>query len=171
MNTNFEIKINDATSKVEILEEKGTNIKVKIGGREYEIDMVSVEECIYSILYKNKSYNIEIIEGDNNKEFTVNTLYQTYDVEIIDAESRYLESRDQAKELEGMNTISSPMPGRIVRIPVSVGDEVTAGQTVIVVSAMKMESEYKTSKNGIIKQIHVKEGDIVNGNQPLITVE
>lgn len=171
MNTDFEIKINDQISKVEILKEEGNILKVKIRDREYDIDIVSVEEGIYSILYKNKSYNIEIIEGDNSKNFTVNTLFQTYDVEIVDAETRYLKKRDQTKELEGINIISSPMPGRIVKIPVAEGDEVTAGQTVIVVSAMKMESEYKSSKNGIIKKIHVNEGDVVNGNQPLITIE
>jgi biotin carboxyl carrier protein len=63
------------------------------------------------------------------------------------------------------------MPGRVVRILVKEGDAVTMGQTVIVVSAMKMESEYKAAKDGVIKHVHVKEGEVVNGHQPLITIE
>ena len=63
------------------------------------------------------------------------------------------------------------MPGKIVRIAVKVGEKVEVGQTVIIVSAMKMESEYKAGKEGVIKKIHVNEGDTIEGNQPLITIE
>lgn len=171
MSPDFEVKINEHLSNVKILQEEGNILTVLIDGKKYDVDIESVEDCIYSIICKNKSYNIEIIDGKNSKNFTVNTLYQSFDVEIVDAEARYIASRNQTKELEGNNIISSPMSGRIVKIPVSEGQEIIAGQTVIVVSAMKMESEYKSSKNGIVKQIHVKEGDIVNGHQPLITIE
>jgi len=44
-------------------------------------------------------------------------------------------------------------------------------ETVVVVSAMKMESEYKAGKDGIIKQVHVNEGDTIEGHQALITLE
>jgi biotin carboxyl carrier protein len=54
---------------------------------------------------------------------------------------------------------------------VKTGEKVEQGQTVIIVSAMKMESEYKTGKAGTIKEIHVKEGDTIEGNQPLLTIE
>jgi biotin carboxyl carrier protein len=171
MGQNFEIKINDKLLIVQLLKEDGNILQLSVDGRKYEVDLVSFENGIFSILHKNKSYNVELIEGETNKKFVVNTLYKSYDVEIVDAESRYLSSRNQSKELAGNNLISSPMPGRIVRIPVIEGQEVVAGQTVIVVSAMKMESEYKAPKNGFIRQIHVKEGDVVTGHQPLVTIE
>jgi len=63
------------------------------------------------------------------------------------------------------------MPGKIVKITVKAGEKVKQGQTVIIVSAMKMESEYKTGKAGTIKEIYVREGDTIEGNQPLITIE
>jgi biotin carboxyl carrier protein len=171
MNLDFEIKLGEKLSKVQILREDGNLLKVAVNGKKYDIDIVNVEDGIYSILYKNKSYNIEIIESENSKKYTVNTPYQTYDAEVVDAETRYIASRNQSKELEGNNIISSPMPGRIVRIPVTEGQEVAIGQTVVVVSAMKMESEYKSPKNGIVKNIHVKAGDVVIGHQPLVTIE
>ena len=170
MNKDFEIKINDRIAKVELLKEDGNLIEVLVDGKKYEIDIVQAEAG-YSILYKNKSYNVEIIEGENSKEFTVNTLYKSFDVDIVDAEYRYQQNRKKSKDIEGSNIISSPMPGRIVKILVKVGQEVVAGETVIVVSAMKMESEYKASKNCKIKHIHVKDGEIVAGHQPLVTVE
>lgn len=170
MNQNFEVKIDGRLAKVELLSEDGNLKTLLVDGKKYIVDIVPVDAG-YSILYDNKSYNVEIIEGENSKEFMVNTLYKSFDVNIVDAEYRYQEIRNKKQELEGGNVISSPMPGRIVRIPVKQGEEVTAGQTLIVVSAMKMESEYKSPKNGVVKTIHVKEGDVVNGHQPLITVE
>jgi biotin carboxyl carrier protein len=69
------------------------------------------------------------------------------------------------------SAISSPMPGKIVKILVNKGDQVKAGETVIIVSAMKMESEYKVKSDRTIKEILVKEGDTIDGNQPLIIIE
>jgi biotin carboxyl carrier protein len=63
------------------------------------------------------------------------------------------------------------MPGKIVKIPVKKSDQVITGQTVIIVEAMKMQSEYKVKRDSIIKDILVKEGDNVEGNQTLIVLE
>ena len=167
----IEIKVNDKLNRVEILNEKGNMLDVLVNGKKYKIDIARVHKDIYSILYLNNSYNLEIIEGQDTKNFTVNSLYESFNVEIIDAESRYLSNRNISMGIDVGNTISSPMPGRIVKIPVKIGDKVEAGQTVIVVSAMKMESEYKSPKDSIIKEILVNEGDIINGHQTLITIE
>jgi len=63
------------------------------------------------------------------------------------------------------------MPGKVVNILVKIGDKVKAGDTVIIVSAMKMESEYKVKKDRTIVDILVKEGDTIDGNQPLIIIK
>ena len=62
------------------------------------------------------------------------------------------------------------MPGKVVKVLVNVGDEVVQGQTVIIISAMKMESEYKVGKDGIIKEVLVSDGDTVDGGQTLIVI-
>jgi biotin carboxyl carrier protein len=80
-------------------------------------------------------------------------------------------NRNQSLLADEESVISSPMPGKVVKIPVQAGDKVKIGDTVIIVSAMKMESEYKAGKSGIIKDIHVGEGDTIEGHQPLITIE
>ena len=63
------------------------------------------------------------------------------------------------------------MPGRVVRILTNVGDTVEKGQTLIVLSAMKMESEYKAGTSGIVKSVSVQAGDTVDGGQLLIVIE
>jgi biotin carboxyl carrier protein len=58
-----------------------------------------------------------------------------------------------------------------VDVLVSEGDEVKAGQTLVIVSAMKMESEYKSGRDGKIRQILVKAGDTVDSDQVMVTLE
>ena len=101
----------------------------------------------------------------------MNTFAKTFNVEIVDAESKYISSRSQGMEAEEENSVVSPMPGKVVRIPVSVGDAVTAGQTLIVVEAMKMQSEFKASHDKKVLEILVKEGDTVNAHQLMMKLE
>ena len=54
---------------------------------------------------------------------------------------------------------------------VEVGDVVKEGETVIIISAMKMESEYKAPKDGIVKKVNVKNDDTIDGNQILIELD
>lgn len=166
----FEIKIKDRTAKVEILEQNDTIYKVKIGDRIYGLDVTKVENGVYSVINNGKSINMEMIEGATPNQYIVNTRSNEYQIEIIDAKARY---RAAAKgELDGGEAIiSSPMPGKIVRIPIAQGDKVAKGDTVIIVSAMKMESEYKSPVDGIVSSILVKENDTVQGNQPLLEIE
>ncbi|AIU70642.1 pyruvate carboxylase [Thermococcus eurythermalis] len=66
------------------------------------------------------------------------------------------------------NTVTAPMPGKVVRILVSEGQEVKTGQGLLVLEAMKMENEIPAPKDGVVKKIYVKEGDAVNTGDPLI---
>jgi biotin carboxyl carrier protein len=69
------------------------------------------------------------------------------------------------------SSIQSPMPGKIVKVLVAVGDEVKSGQGVVVVEAMKMENELKSPKDGKVKAVTVKEGQAVEAGQSLVTLE
>jgi biotin carboxyl carrier protein len=167
----LEIIIDDQTLKVELLKRTGNNAKVLVDDIEYDLDLVMVENGVYSVLYNGKSYNVELVESDHRKKYSINTYKKSYDVEIIDAESKYMKNRKKSL-LEGAdNSISSPMPGKVVKIPVKVGDKINKGDTVIIVSAMKMENEYKSDIDSKVKQILVKEGDTVDSNQPLVLLE
>jgi biotin carboxyl carrier protein len=164
-----EININGRNALVEVLSRDGDKVRISIDGKIYDADVLMVEEGVYSIIIDNKSHNIELIRTDN-KNYVVNTYAKSYNVEIVDAESKYLKSRRRDDAKEDM-VISSPMPGKVVKILVKVGEEVKAGDTVIIVSAMKMESEYKVKTDRVIREIKVKEGDTIQAHQPLIIIE
>lgn len=167
---NLEIQIGERVARVELVGQDGNNLRISVDGKVYDTDILMVERGVYSIILDGRSYNVELIESDGPKKYSVNTIFNSYDVEVLDAESKYLKSRKRVDDLEDV-VISSPMPGKVVRILCKPGDEIKAGETVIIVSAMKMESEYKVRKDRIIKEIKVKEGDTVSANQPLIIIE
>jgi biotin carboxyl carrier protein len=166
----LEIQVGDRIAKVELIGRKGSEMKIRVDDKEYDTDIIMVERGVYSILMDGRSYNVELIENNSPKSYQVNTFFYTFNAEVVDAERRYQKSRRKIDSLED-NVISSPMPGKVVRILVKPGDQVKAGDTVVIVSAMKMESEYKVKNDRLIKEIKVKEGDTVSANQPLIIIE
>jgi biotin carboxyl carrier protein len=167
----LDIKIGDRISSVKIVSRNGSKAIIDIDGKEFEVDILMVEDGVYSILHQGKSYNIEMIQGDSPKNYFVNTYYTSHEVEVIDAQSRYLKNRKGNADDSTERTISTPMPGKVVRIPVKEGESVAKGDTVIVISAMKMESEYKSPVDGVVKKVHVQEGQTILGNQPLVEIE
>ena len=167
----YEIKLEHRTARIELLNRAGSKVLLAVDDRKYDLDVVQVEKGVYSILYNGHSYNVELIEGESSKEYIVNTFARSSLAEIIDAETKYRQSRKLGTDAEGDNNISSPMPGKVVKIPVSAGDKVISGQTLIVVEAMKMQSEFKATAERTVREILVKEGEIVNAHQIMMKLE
>ena len=70
----------------------------------------------------------------------------------------------------GRASLTAAMPGKIVRVLVAVGDEVAAGQGILVIEAMKMQNELKAPRAGRVTAIEVKENDSVNAGALLATI-
>ena len=70
----------------------------------------------------------------------------------------------------GPAPIVAPMPGMVVKVEVSEGDRVEAGQGIAIVEAMKMENELRASGAGIVRRVHVRQGDAVEKDQVLVDV-
>ncbi|HKJ82970.1 MAG TPA: biotin/lipoyl-containing protein, partial [Mariprofundaceae bacterium] len=68
------------------------------------------------------------------------------------------------------NDVTTPMPGRIVSVQATEGQQVEAGDTVLVVEAMKMENPVHAPVSGTVSAIHVKEGDNVNPDECLMEI-
>lgn len=167
----IELKSGNRKEKIEILEKSGNKISVMLGDKEYHIDIVKVEKNIYSVILGDKSFDIEIVASGKRNVYSAKYICNSYNVEIVDAEMRYMQNRVKSSLASEENIISSPMPGKIVKVLVNAGDNVNEGQVVIIVSAMKMESEYKSGKNGRVKEVRVREGDVIDANMPLIVLE
>lgn len=166
-----EIKIGDRVAWVNLLNQNENILEIEVDGKIYNVDLMHTADGTFSILESGHSYNIELVPLKDHKKYTAYTLYQSYDVEVIDAEARYLMNRGANGFDSKENNIFSPMPGKVVKILVKEGDLVEEGETVIIISAMKMESEYKAPKKGIVKKVNVKNEDTIEGNQILIELD
>ncbi len=80
------------------------------------------------------------------------------------------DKKQAAQPITG-NTVTAPLPGRVIEIKVKVGDKIKAGQEVVVLEAMKMENSIASDYTGVVKQILVAEGDAVQADGILIEVE
>lgn len=167
----IEIKVGDRIAWVDLRGQDGNLLEIEVDGKILKVDVMHTADGTFSILESGHSYNIELVPHNQPKKYTAYTLYQEFDVEIIDAEARYLIDRGAKGFGSTDKKISSPMPGKVVKVLVGEEESVTEGQTAIIISAMKMESEYKIPMNGKIKKVYVKDGDTIEGNQILIELE
>lgn len=167
----LELKVNKRSAAVKEVKREGNILTLSVDDKLYDVDIVKVSNLEFSILYKGRSFNIEVIESDEPKHYVVNSLYYKFDVEVIDNEARYRQNRMQSGPINSDNTIRSPMPGKVVKVFVKPGDHVEAGQPLIVLSAMKMESEFKAGNPGIVREVAVNEGETVDNNQLLVVID
>ncbi len=153
---------------VKVLKTEGSLFTVAIGDKEYKLDIEKVEEGVYSVLHGGKSINMEMIESGGYGKYKVNTLYQHFDIDVIPAGSDVI---NQRKKQDTVQRITSPMPGKIVKIKVDKGDKVTNGTSLVILSAMKMENEFASTGNGVVTKINVCDGDVVREGQLLIEIK
>ncbi|MCR5298570.1 MAG: acetyl-CoA carboxylase biotin carboxyl carrier protein subunit [Paludibacteraceae bacterium] len=165
----MEVHIGGRIANVELISKDGNNVVIRIDDKEYNLDVVMPEAGVCSILHNSKSYNAEYKRKD--KSYIVNTQFHSFPVEIVDSQAKYLRNRKKEDVDEQQDRIFSPMPGKIVKVLVEKGQEMHAGDAVVVVEAMKMQSEYKVKRDCKIKDILIAEGDTIDGNQTLVTLE
>ena len=144
--------------------------RLDIDGQPYEVDIVMAENGACSILHDGHSYNAELIRSGGGKNYQVNTLFSSYSVDIIDSQAKYLRMRKNSEEKQG-DKVVSPMPGKVMKIPVNEGDLLSAGDIVVVLEAMKMETAITARMDGTVDTVEVKEGATVKGGQLLLTIK
>ena len=152
----MEIHIGNRVADVSLVNKEGNKVQLTIDGKPYEVDIVMAENGSCSILHEGNSYNAELIQKESKKSYDVNIFYRSYRIDIVDTQAKYLRMKKGDE---------------VVKIPVQKGDHLQAGDIVIVLEAMKMQSNYKVNSECIVKDILVNEGDSVNGNQTLILLE
>ncbi len=132
-----------------------------------QADVREVEPGVYSILIAGRSYEVRIEPGAEGYYAGVNG--RRYAVEVRDP--RRLRRARHPAGPEGRQKISSPMPGKVVRVLAQAGEDVAAGQGLIVVEAMKMQNEIRSPKAGRVVTMLAQEGAAVAGGETLAEVE
>ena len=127
----MEIHIGDRVADVELISKEGNKVQLSIDGTPYDVDIVMAENGNCSVLHEGNSFNVEFIRNEGGKKYDINILNRSYVVDIVDTQAKYLRMKRGSEEKQD-DKLVAPMPGKVVKIPVQVGDHLAAGDTAIV---------------------------------------
>jgi biotin carboxyl carrier protein len=125
------------------------------------------EPGVYSVLMNGRSYDARVEERADGLIVVIDG----YRFEIEVRDPRRWSRQAAGRGADGVQTITAPMPGKVVRILVAAGDSVEAGQGLMVVEAMKMQNEMKAPRAGKVRALAAQEGVTVSAGDVLITIE
>ena len=162
----FDATVDGRTLRVDVRGKDG-RYTVTIDGRPLEVDLFDGGRDFVSLLIAGRSH-----EAGLEKRALGFTVVLADDVVAVDlAEAARGEGPAQKKPTSGPARLTAPMPGRVLKVQVSPGDEVPAGHGLVVVEAMKMENEIKAPRAGRVLEVAVREGQTVETGALLVVLE
>lgn len=152
------------TARVEVREAQGRYL-VTVGGKTLELDLVKTAGDALSVIVDGASYDLALEK--TTLGFAVVTRGDRFDIELKDVVQGAILGQAVPS---GPLKLTAPMPGKIVKVMVSPGEQVEAGQGVLVMEAMKMENELKAVRSGTVQEIRIKEGQAVETGAVLLVI-
>lgn len=145
--------------------------KGTLNGENINIDIAQGLNNQASIIYNHNSYNVELLDIDRSiKTASIKVNGNTYQVELRDKMDQLLESLGM--DIAASNVVKelkAPMPGLVIEIKVTPGQEVKEGEALLVLEAMKMENVLKAPADVVVDQIKVEASNTIEKNTTLIT--
>lgn len=138
---------------------------VMLDDTEYRLNVSRITPTHLSILVGNRSYNVEVERKDQG--FLVSTRGEVFTFKVQDERSMAAEGEEGTRE----PVIVAPMPGLVTKLLVEEGDVVESGDKLLVLEAMKMQSDIAAPGPGTIAKVFVSAGDTVMAGVPLIRME
>jgi biotin carboxyl carrier protein len=155
------------------LRREGERVVAEVGGRSYELEAREIEEGEYLLLYDRRVFECRVARGVGSNDpgaVQVSVGVETYDVVLADPR-RLRGAQGGSGADAGRAQLIAPMPGKVVRVLVEQGEEIEAGQGIVVVEAMKMQNELKSPKAGRVADLRAVEGSNVNAGDVLAVIE
>jgi len=145
--------------------------KIKIGKRNYMVQLRSDEKLGTYILWKNRKYPVEIVRSRQNKyEILFNDISYTFTVETPFSLQR-MKVLSSKRGKTDQETIKAPMPGKIIDVLVREGSPVLRGEPVVILEAMKMQNEIQSPVNGTVKSVTARPNTNVMKDDVLVEIK
>jgi biotin carboxyl carrier protein len=147
-------------------------LQILVNGRPVEVDtdgldaVVGVEPGVYSVLLDGRSYEVRAIRNGDGLRLELDG--QRFSAEVYDPRDRG--GKSAAAVGTGRQNVNAPMPGKVIRVLVGEGDAVEAGQGLVVVEAMKMQNEMKSTRAGQVVEVRVQDGATVSAGDTLVVI-
>ena len=153
---------------VEVIEHDG-RYRVTVDDRQWDVDGRLTAQGIYSLLIDGVSHVADV--DDHEGACVVEIGGETYTIRVEEQTRYIIRTRGGASGGTGAQTIKAPLPGKVTHVPVSVGDAVAPGQSLVVIEAMKMENELKAAAPGTVREVRVSAGQAVNAGDVLVVID
>ena len=111
-----------------------------------------------------------VVEGEG-KIWSATVEGKTFQIEIPDAAPVAKKKRTSGGKKKKSGTVSANIPGKVVTVEVNEGDQVTEGQVILILEAMKMQNEIQAPISGAVTIVHCEEGQAIEANIPLVVIE
>jgi len=158
----------DGTSHVVEVAGGDGRFRLTIGEDVWEVDARLTAQGIYSLLIGGVSYVADVV--DHEGTCLVDVGGEAYEV-LVEEQTRWIiRTRGGAAGAGAGQTVRAPLPGKITHVAVRPGDRVQAGDTLVVIEAMKMENEFKAAAAGAIAEVRVSVGQAVNPGDVMIVL-
>ena len=155
----------------------GRTVSVSLGPEGISVDGDPIEARIEEVdgtpivllIAGGTLHRLAVRRGDGRGRYSIWSESHRFEVEALDERRRAI--RDMAgpsAENTGPAPLVAPMPGLVVRINVEAGDPISAGQPLVVMEAMKMENELRSTSDGVVRAVRVRPGEAVEKGTVLI---
>ena len=169
----FDIEVNGRSRLVSVERAAASRYRVVVDGRPHEIDVARVEAFGLSLLVDGSggvSREVQVAPAGPVGLMLVRIEGRTVTARVNGRRTGRT-AEDVSTGADGQQAVLAPMPGRVVRVLVAVGDAVTVRQAVVVVEAMKMENELRSPKDGRVREVAVAAGASVEAGRTLVVIE
>jgi biotin carboxyl carrier protein len=166
----YELEIGGRTRRA-VVTKLGDGFAVTVDGRRFHVDAVRVDAYTLSLLVdKVCSHEVGVASDATGAQLVVRVGATTMAVGL-DGGRRTRRATAVSGAAAGPQRVVAPMPGKVLRVPVKLGDSVSAGQPLVVVEAMKMENELRAGRGGTVADIHAREGMSVEAGALLVIIQ
>lgn len=143
-----------------------------IDNDEATYDLLKNGDNGYHLIYNNQSFNIKVLNKDNHSgELTLKINGRVISTQLQNKLADLLKKMGMDNNKKKLKDLKAPMPGLVLDILVKEGEEVTEGQELIVLEAMKMENAIKSPQDGIIDKIQIDKQDKIDKNHTLLSFQ
>ncbi len=164
----IELEIDGQVIEAEFTATNGS-AQLAFGGATREAQVSEPEPGVFTVIINNRVYACALEQAPSG---STEVIVNGKRIPVAVRDKKRLRGRaGEGADASGQVKLSSPMPGKVVRVLLSAGDEVAAHQGVLVVEAMKMQNEVQSPKAGKVAEIKVAEGQTVNAGETLAVIE
>jgi biotin carboxyl carrier protein len=143
----------------------GDQWQIILDGEPIDADVMEIALSTLSILIRGESHEIRVARSSEGL-LNIQTGLREFTAEVTDQRS-WRGRRLGHVEVKGRQQITAPMAGKVVRLLVTAGEKVEIGQGLLVVEAMKMQNEIRSTKSGTVERLLAEEGQPVNAGEIL----